>query len=56
MVTSSWGEEIAGAGNVWGGENYNSKYPLGCVGFLKFSEPLFCLNFKGKRHLLVNPL
>ena len=45
---------------VWemGGEETvnNSKYPLDYVTFLKFSEPLFCSNFKGKKHLQMNPL
>lgn len=43
-------------GNWAGRRKLQFEIPLGCVGFLKFSEPLLCLNFKGKKHPLVHPL
>ena len=43
-------------GNWAGRRKLQFEIPMGCVGFLKFSERLLCLNFKGKKHPLVHPL
>lgn len=54
MVTSSWDIEIAGVSKGPGRRKLQFEIPTGCVSFLKFSELLFCWNFKGERHLLMN--